>query len=102
MNYNSEESILNELIYNSRIILILFQKNKDRLREIYGNKWLLCAMREGKLEVLKSSNDRAELEENGFELNLNGLFDVLNPSIYTNYKNHYLREKNKNVNFVHV
>jgi hypothetical protein len=86
MNHNSELSMLNELIYNSRTIMILFEKKRDQLKEIYGNKWLLCAIIDGKIQILQSSNKRNELEENGFKICGNILFDVLNPCININYK----------------
>jgi hypothetical protein len=86
MNHNSEVSMLNELIYNSRNIMTLFEKKRNQLKEIYGNKWLLCAIIDGKIQILQSSNERTELEENGFEICGNILFDVLNPCMNINYK----------------
>ena len=86
MNHNSELSMLNELIYNSRTIVTLFEKKKNQLKEIYGNKWLLCAIIDGKIHILQSSNKRSELEENGFKICGNMLFDVLNPCMNINYK----------------
>lgn len=86
MNHNSELSIINELIYNSRTIITLFEKKKNQLKEIYGNKWLLCVIIDGKIQILQSSNKRNELEENGFEICGNMLFDVLNPCMNINYK----------------
>jgi hypothetical protein len=86
MNHHSEISILNELIYNSRAILILFERERNQLKQFYGNKWLLCAVIDGKIKILQSSNERSELEENGFNICGNILFDVLNPCININYK----------------
>jgi hypothetical protein len=86
MNHNSESEILNELNYNSYTLKTLFNKEKNKLNQKYGNKWLLCTVINGKIQILQSSNERGELEENGFSLNLNTLFDVLNPSINVNYK----------------
>ncbi len=95
MNKMAELSMLNELGYNSRLIVLLFQKEKNKFEKIYGNKWLLCTVINGEIKILQSSNDRGELEENGFKLSFNyGLFDVLNPTIYTNYKNHYSHNYN--------
>jgi|LakMenE22Apr09ns_1017241.scaffolds.fasta_scaffold18256_1 hypothetical protein len=91
----SELSMLNELNYNSQTIILLFEKEKKNFEKIYGNKWLLCTVINGKIKILQSSDDRGELEENGFKLSLNyGLFDVLNPVRYTNYKNHYSHNHN--------
>ena len=84
MNHNSEPEILNELIYNSRNLVILFNKEKKQFKQIYGNQWLLCAVIDGKIQILQSSNERAELEENGFKILGNVLFDVLNASININ------------------
>lgn len=84
MNHNSEPEILNELIYNSRTLVILFNKEKKQFKQIYGNQWLLCAVIDGKIQILQSSNERAELEENGFKMLGNVLFDVLNASININ------------------
>lgn len=92
MNNNSEISILNELIYNSRSIKILFKKDMNKFKEIYGNKWLLCAIIDGKIQILQSSNKRCELEDIIFSLDLNILFDVLNPIIEIN---NYKRKNNK-------
>jgi hypothetical protein len=83
-NSQSELKILNELIYNSRTLIILFNKERNQLKKIYGNKWLLCAVIDGKIQILKSSNERAELEEMGFRLDPNILFDVLNPVVKIN------------------
>lgn len=85
MNCNPELSMLNEIIYNSRTLMTLFGKESNQLKQIYGNKWLLCAVIDGKIKILQSSNDRAELEEIGFRLDSNILFDVLNPVISVNY-----------------
>jgi len=85
MNNNSELSMLNEIIYNSRNLMILFGKKSNQLKQIYGNKWLLCAVIDGQIQILQSSDDRAELEEIGFKLDINILFDVLNPVISINY-----------------
>jgi hypothetical protein len=85
MNCNPELSMLNEIIYNSRTLMILFGKESSQLKQIYGNKWLLCAVIDGKIKILQSSDDRAELEEIGFKLDTNILFDVLNPVISVNY-----------------
>lgn len=85
MNCNSELLILSELTYNSRTLMTLFGKESNQLKQIYGNKWLLCAVIDGKIKILQSSNDRAELEEIGFRLDSNILFDVLNPVISVNY-----------------
>jgi hypothetical protein len=85
MNNTSELSMMNELIYNSRNLMILFGKKSNQLKEIYGNKWLLCAVIDGQIQILQSSDDRAELEEMGFKLDINILFDVLNPVISINY-----------------
>lgn len=93
MNHNSELSILNEIIYNSRTIMTLFSKESNQLKQLYGNKWLLCAVIDGKIQILQSSDDRAELEEMGFKLDTNILFDVLNPVISVNYN--YKRGNNK-------
>ncbi len=89
MNKNSELSMLHELTYESRNIVFSFQREKNILRQIYGNKWLLCTCENGKIKVLETCNKKEDLEELGFSLCGNKLFDILNPELYTNYKNHY-------------
>ena len=91
METYSELLILSELTYESRNLVLSFQRNQNILKEKYGNKWLLCTMENGELQVLNCSNNKAELEELGFQMNVNKVFDILNPAIYTNYKNHYSR-----------
>lgn len=89
MNTNNDLALLNELTYESRNLLIVFQREQLKLKKIYGNKWLLCTNDGGRINILKSCDNREELEELGFKLSGNKLFDVLNPAKYTNYKNHY-------------
>jgi hypothetical protein len=84
-----ETSLLQELTYDSHNLVLLFQREKNKLKQIYGNKWLLCTIEHGKLKVIEQCDNKGELEELGFKLNANKIFDVLNPFIYTNYKNHY-------------
>lgn len=91
-----ELSILEELTYNSRTIILLFQRERIKLEQIYGNKWLLCAIINGKIQVLQSSKDRSEMENIGFELSGNILFDVLNPSINLDYN----CKRNRGTNFI--
>ena len=86
MEKDKESLILEELVYNSRAIMCSFGKFSSKLREIYGNKWLLCAIINGKLTIIKSSDDKSELEELGFKLTSDvNLFDVLNPVISEDY-----------------
>lgn len=90
MNSRKEFLLLEELVYNSRNIKIMFEKERISLIKMYGNKWLLCAIINGKLEVLDTDDDKGELESKGFNLPLNILFDVLNPTRPFRYKNYRL------------
>jgi len=65
--------------------MLLFGKERMQIKENYGNEWVLCVVINGKLEILKSSKDRGELEDFGFTLDGNILFDVLHPNITSNY-----------------
>lgn len=89
MNEYTELSLLHELTYESNALIMLFQREKNRLKQIYGNKWLLCINENGKLRILEHRSKKGDLEALGFSLCGNKIFDVLNPSTYTNYKDHY-------------
>jgi len=87
-NYKINEitnfKILNELKYNSIMLIKLFYKNKKDLYNIYGNTWLLCNVVDGKLNVIQSGPYKADLEEIGFQVVYDGLFNVFNPAIRFN------------------
>lgn len=88
MNLRKESMLLlEELSYNSRNIRIMFERERSSLNKLYGNKWLLCAVVDGRLKIFDVNENRNELEIKGFELPVNILFDVLNPTIQSKLKN---------------
>jgi len=76
--------ILNELKYDSIILFKLFYKNRKELYNTYGNTWLLCNVVNGKLNVIQTSSCKADLEEIGFKVVYDGLFNVFNPAVRFN------------------
>lgn len=82
MNVRKQSQLLlEELSYNSRNIRIMFERERSSLNKLYGNKWLLCAVVDGRLKIFDVNENRNELENKGFTLPVNILFDVLNPTM---------------------
>lgn len=78
-------SLLNELKYDSIMLFRLCNKNKNELYNIYGNMWLLCNVVNGVLNVVQTGTCKADLEELGFQVVYNGIFNVFNPELAINH-----------------